>query len=130
MTPSQKIIHLILLLLAEWKRESLPEVDAENIEALFDRAKEEDDGSLRDAINEIRASGVETHLPVPHSRNYEARAVARQYVDGSWIGWTYWYGGGKHGAPQDVVWIEYAYDVSATEEPKTVIVRTFEKVAA
>ncbi len=37
-------------------------------------------------------------------------------LDGSWVGWTYWYGGGKHGEPGSIPWIEDAYDVTFVEQ--------------
>ncbi|WP_244097750.1 hypothetical protein [Burkholderia anthina] len=52
--------------------------------------------------------------------------MAAQAPDGSWVGWNYWYGGGKHGEPEAVEWIEDAYDVRVTGE-RTVIKRTFEQ---
>lgn len=36
-----------------------------------------------------------------------------------------WYGGGKHGEPGAMPWMEEAYDVSCAEEEKVVTVRTF-----
>lgn len=73
---------------------------------------------------------METGLPAPSSRHYESEAVAYQYVDGSWVGWSYWYGGGKHGEPEAIDWMEDAYDVNCTEEEKVVVVRTFTAKAA
>ena len=129
MTAEQKLKHLILIKHAELGRETPPaDVTAENVDELY-RAIEEP----WDARSEVRCSGQDTHLPIPREfyqvqRHYEGDSVARQYLDGSWIGWTYWHGGGKHGAPQEIDWIEYAYDVTVTEEPKTIIHRTFTKV--
>lgn len=78
-----------------------------------------------DAISETREGTVETNLECDWSRHYESKAVAAQYIDGSWVGWTYWYGGGKHGEPEAIDWMDSAYDLTCTEEEKTVIVRTF-----
>ena len=47
--------------------------------------------------------------------------------DGSWVGWTYWYGGGKYGEPEAIDWMDDAYDLACTEEEKVVTVRTFTK---
>lgn len=125
MTPMQKVRHLILALDAEWKDEKLTDVTEENVDDLFDAANE--DWGLQDSINEIRCTGIETGLPAPLSRHYEADSVAAQYFDGSWVGWTYWHGGGKHGEPEAIDWIEHAYDVQCQEEEKLVIVRSFSK---
>ena len=129
MTPEQKVKHLILIRHAELNDQPAPEnVSAENIDELYDETNGED-YELQDAISEVRCSGEETGLSAPCSRHYEADAVASQAPDGSWVGWTYWYGGGKHGEPEAIDWIEDAYDVNVTEEQKMVTVRTFEKAA-
>jgi hypothetical protein len=123
MTPEQKIKWLILLKDAEWTEEPLPEVTAENIDELYDERDE--DYRLQDAKSEVRGSGTETGLPAPSSRHYESDAVAAQLPDGSWVGWTYWYGGGKHAEPEAIDWIDEAYDVDVTSEEKLVVVHTF-----
>jgi hypothetical protein len=79
------------------------------------------------AMSEVRESGECTGLDAPYSRHYESDAVAIQCPDGSWVGFTYWYGGGKHGEPEAIDWIEYAYDVECKEEQKMMTVRTFTK---
>ena len=81
---------------------------------------------LQDAKEEVRSSGADTDLPSQSSRHYEAKEVAAQLPDDSWVGWTYWYGGGKHGEPSAVDWIEEAYDLVCISETK--VVNTFTKV--
>ena len=127
MTPQQKLKHMILQQYTDWIGEPLPEVTAENVDALYQKAKDNDD-SFCDAVNEVRCSGEDTHLPHPFSRHYEAKSVAAQAPDGSWVGWTYWYGGGKHGYPQGVDWIPDAYDLTVTEKEVTITQRTFSLV--
>ncbi len=85
-------------------------------------------GAHRDYENEMRGGHVETGLPSPFSRNYEGKEVASPLSDGTWVGWTYWHGGGKHGDPENLPWIEDAYDLAVTEEQQTVTVRKFHKV--
>lgn len=125
MNASQKLKHIILALAATWSGEPLPEVTAANIDDLYDEADD-----LQDAKYEIRSSGIETGLPTQSSRHYECEEVAAQAPDGSWVGWTYWHGGGKHGEPEAIDWIEDAYELNVTEEQKMVTVRKFSKVAA
>jgi hypothetical protein len=128
MTPEQKIKHLILIRYAELNKKPAPEnVTAENIDELYDETNG-DDYELQDAISDVRCSGEETGLSCDWSRHYESDAVAAKAPDGSWVGWTYWYGGGKHGEPEAIDWIEDAYDVTCTEEEKLVVVRTFKQV--
>lgn len=80
------------------------------------------------AMSEVRESGMETGLDADYSRHYESEAVAVECPDGSWVGFTYWYGGGKHGEPESIDWVEYAYDVNCKVEEKVMIVHTFTKV--
>lgn len=81
-----------------------------------------------DYEEEFRGGQVTTNIPAPYSRHYESRSVARKMSDGSWIGWTYWYGGGKHGEPGSIYWMGDAYELTCVEEEKLVVVRTFTKV--
>jgi hypothetical protein len=85
------------------------------------------DDAVYDARYEAREGEVETDIPCEWSRHYESKSVAAKMLDGSWVGWTYWYGGGKHGEPWAIDWIEDAYNLSCTEEEKLVLVRTFTK---
>lgn len=130
MNASQKLKHLILLRSADFGAE-FPDgpISSDNIDAIYEKALENDDGSLQDARSEIRCSGQNTHLAAPSSRHYEGDAVATRYLDGSWVGWTYWHGGGKHSEPDAIEWIDDAYDVICVEEQKMTTVRTFSKVA-
>ena len=125
MTPKQKIKHAILQIIASWDEEPAPDVTAENVDELYDAA---DESYVQDARNEVRSGGIETGLPCKGSRNYESESVAAKMPDGSWVGWTYWYGGGKYGEPEAIDWMDDAYDLDCAEEEKVVIVRTFKKV--
>lgn len=133
MTPQQKLKHMILSWAQEYDYQftdggrQMPEITADNIDEVFDSMEEEE--PLWDARSETREGDYETGLPCPASRHYESKSVARQYRDGSWVGWTYWYGGGKHGQPEEMEWIEDAYDVECVEEIQTMMVRTFSKPA-
>ncbi len=80
---------------------------------------------ISDSMEEFRQGQYETKLPSDGSRYYESKAVAAKMSDGAWVGWTYWYGGGKHGDPGGIDWMEDAYFLTVTEEEKLVTVRTF-----
>ena len=125
MTPEQKLKHAILLRAVEMESIDTIEipVTAENVDALFDESNE--DWELQDARNEMRSGQVETGIDCEWSRHYESKAVAAQMPDGSWVGWTYWFGGGKHGEPEAIDWMDSAYALICTEEIKTMTVRTF-----
>jgi hypothetical protein len=79
-------------------------------------------------LNDFRESGVPSGVNGPgNNRHYESEEVARKLDDGSWIGWTFWHGGGKYGEPEEIDWIEDAYYLECVEEEKLVMVRIFTK---
>lgn len=103
---------------------SLTEENAEELHAeLGEDVKWAD--ALQDAKSEIRGGDVETGIKCPCSRHYESKAVASQLPGGRWVGWTYWYGGGKHGEPGAIDWIEDAYLLDCVETQEVVTVRKF-----
>lgn len=77
-------------------------------------------------LEDIRDSGEETNMPTPAS-NYDGISKAAQLPDDSWVGWTYWYGGGRFDMPEFEPWVEHAYDLTKQTETKTieVVVNTF-----
>ena len=128
MTPEQKLKWAVLAKVAAWGQDRLvPDYPCPNVDDLWEQLAENEEDALQDAKSEIRSSGVETKLKCDWSRHYESKAVAMQFPDGSWVGWTYWYGGGKHGEPNSIDWMDYAYDVLCSEEQKVVTVQTFSK---
>lgn len=130
MTPEQKVRYLVLAKAGEWESKYTPYYNSggDQLDALWEELIDNDE--YWDAKSEVRAGEVETDIPCQSSRHYESKSVAAKLPDGSWVGWTYWYGGGKHGEPDAVNWIEYAYDLTCTEEEKVVVVRTFEKTTS
>ena len=96
-----------------------------NVDELFREAAA--NGEIEDLISDFREGQVTTDIPAPWSRHYEARSVAAKIGD-QWVGWTYWYGGGKHSDPESIPWMEDAYFLTCHVEEKVVIVRTFEKL--
>lgn len=96
------------------------------IETVWNDWSNSSKGNFWDAKNAFRESGEDSGIPSrQHSRYYESDEVARQLNDGTWVGWTYWHGGGKHGEPEAIDWIESAYFPQVKEEIKTLTVRTF-----
>lgn len=129
-TAEQKVQFLVLAKAGEWDVKYIPDYN-ENIERLTELWEElHENEDHWDAMSEVRKGEVETDLPCEWSRHYESKSVAAKLPDETWVGWTYWYGGGKHGEPEAVDWIEHAYDLTCTEEEKVVTVRTFSKPAA
>jgi hypothetical protein len=123
MKPETKLKYAILDLAATWNDEVLPDnLTEEQVEEYWDVSE-----YLEDAISEVRCSGIETDLPGQYSRHYESEEVAVQCPSGDWVGFTYWHGGGKHGEPEAIDWMEHAYDLNCVEEEKLVVVQTFTK---
>lgn len=123
MTPEQKLKWAILEKVAQWQKMPSPAFPCANVDELYDKLV--DEGRHWDAKSEVRCGQEETDIPCNWSRHYESKSVAMKMPDGSWVGWTYWYGGGKHGEPEAIDWMNDAYDINCTEEDKTVVVRTF-----
>lgn len=127
MTPQQKIKWLIVNWVSFNENLPAPKYPCDTIDELYDQYDEQ--GMIIDAKEEIRncGSGVDTHITPPQSRHYESQSVAHQLPDKSWVGWTYWYGGGKYGEPEAMSWINEAYDLDCTETEKVVVVQEFTK---
>lgn len=101
-----------------------PDSDEDLLACWVDEALVE--GGLWDERAQFRggaseSSGVDS---AEWSRYYECTQVATKLESGDWVGWTYWYGGGKHGDPGLVPWIDDAVYLTCT--PKVVTVNTFE----
>lgn len=128
MTPEQAIKHTILLKavdLGDLAGDDKELVAKIAIEETIDELFETFENALYDAKNEVRAGGEETGLPSKnYSRHYEVNEVAIQTPYG-WVGWSYWFGGGKHGEPEAIDWINEAYFLDCKEEEKMMVVRTF-----
>ena len=130
MTAPQKLIQFILkrTIENEARYDRVLEIDfSDPSQVEHDFWIGEYNDKKQDIQEEISECGVETGLDCEFSRYYDSEAVAAQMSDGTWVGWTYWTGGGKHGEPSSVPWIEDAYYVDCAEEEKMVVVRTFTK---
>lgn len=125
MSPEYKIKYSILAQYwrVEQDEEISPNLTQLKVEELWGAYEEE----LYDYVYEFREGEVQTNIEADYSRHYESYSVASKCTDGSWVGWTYWYGGGKHGEPEAIDWMEYAYDLDCVEEEKLVVVQTFSK---
>ena len=88
MTPEQKIKHAILVCEAELSGRVGQDITEQSVDRLYDELVAI--GEHWDAVSEIREGEVETEIPCPPSRHYEAKSVAMRAPDGSWVGWTYW----------------------------------------
>lgn len=72
--------------------------------------------------------GIETDLhPKTSSRHYEIEVRAME-VDGVWVAWDFYYGGGKHGEPEAFDWISNARIVECEEKVVTKVEYTFKEI--
>jgi hypothetical protein len=125
MTPEQKLkAHMLAQAWVDDKIQTQTITD-DNVDELWDELVDHD--GHYDYVSELREGEFETDLPCPNSRHYESKSVAAKLSDGSWVGWTYWYGGGKHGEPEGIDWMDEAYELEVLEEEKVCTVRTFTK---
>lgn len=84
------------------------------------------DDLVQDAMDIFRESfSHRTEIKADYSRHYDSTSVAAQLSNGKWVGWIYWSGGGKHGEPGSIDWIEDAYFLKAI--PKVVTTFDFKK---
>ena len=97
---------------------------------------EEYDLIIEDFISEVqhetRRGDFETNITPPYLRHYEVKSVAMKLehedFDG-YIGWNYYYGGGKHSNPQELEWVCDAYFLKLVKEEKILIIeKIFKKV--
>lgn len=123
LTPEQYLKWMMIVVHGDFREYSPVEITPEIVEDLWEDLCDE----LQDVKYEFREGEVETGLPCESSRHYESYSVAAKAPGGKWIGWTYWYGGGKHGCPEEIDWMEDAYFLDCKEEEKLVVVRTFTK---
>ena len=111
----------------EWD-ELEPFETAEQALSWYEEKEEECGGYFQDALSDVRCGGFETNIRPESSRHYETKAVATE-IFGQWVGWTYFYGGGKYGEPESYDWHGNSYLLSvAKEEIVTVIKREFAMV--
>ena len=126
MTPLQTIYAEILWTEMRLGNIEKQEIDTDNVDQQYEEFCET--GMHWDSEREFRGGDIETNIGTQGSRHYESRSVAVQSQTGRWVGWTYWYGGGKHSNPDEIDWMEHAYFLDLVkEEEQTIIVREFAK---
>lgn len=136
LTAPQKLIQLLVAEYTEQDsgfRETIYDPDPDALMAKWAEISEDRTGLLQDIKSEFREGAMRTDLSYegPIGRvvyYYECYEVAAKMLDGSYVGWTYWYGGGKHAEPGAIDWIEYAYDVDFVEVEETRIVKKFSRL--
>lgn len=96
-----------------------------DIDAVWDWWYDEEGDQVCEYMDEFRWSGEEVDIPAPGSGIYESTSHVRKLSCGTYVGWTYWYGGGKHGSPEEMEWLEDAYFVRPAGER---VIQLFEKV--
>ena len=129
MTPEQRIKREILrdAIKVDTSLSCKVDLTSKNIDEAYETVFE-DLGTQYECEDEFREKGFETDIPSPDSRHYESTSVAYQFSDTLWVGWTVWYGGGKHGEPESIEWMADAYELTCVETEKLVTMREFTKV--
>lgn len=79
-------------------------------------------------LYEIRDEGFEVNLSTKtYSRHYEVDCYVLE-IDGKWVAYDYYYGGGKHGQPEEFDWLPTCRYVNCEEKVVTKVERTFSEV--
>lgn len=125
--------HILINALTEEQMDNADDLDlstASGVDAAWELA-EEYEGSFSeieiiDEEADFRCGGQDTNLPCKeYSRHYECEQVAKKLNDGTYVSWTYWSGGGKHGEPESVDWMEDAFEVDCEEKQEMVTTYNF-----
>ena len=107
----------------------LPELNTEEeVNNFYDQDPPNDfEDYIQDAEYEVREGEEETKVEQHCNRNYEVKSVAAK-IGNDWVGWNHFYGGGKHGNPEEIEWIDGAYYLTCEEKEVLTIERTWAKV--
>ena len=76
---------------------------------------------------DVRHEGQEVIIngkDIPSCRVFEC-VYHFQEIDGKCVAYPYWFGGGKHGEPESVDWIEYAFFI---ELDTPIVVQTYKEI--
>ena len=125
--------HILINALTEEQMDNADGLDlstANGVDAAWELAEIYDgvfsDIEIIDEESEFRCGGQETNLTCKgSSRHYEAEQVAKKLSDGTYVSWTYWSGGGKHGEPDVMGWMDEAFDVDCEEKEEMVTTYKF-----
>lgn len=124
---AQQLLKKAILLKAVESKDIEPfnlNLSGDEIDSLYESYSENDE--LRDAWSEIRYSGIDAHelSPVTFSGHYEIDVKAIK-IDGVWVAFDFYYGGGKYGEPEDYAFIDDARIVSCEEKQITITAYNF-----
>lgn len=119
-----------------WKNKIFTSFELDALFSDLENDESEWAGDLNVVLDELRDSGEETGIlreetlpDVRLIRDYDDTEVAVLCLEKQWVGFTYWSGGGRHGDPESIPWMEHAYLLNVTEREviieETVIKRTF-----
>jgi len=85
---------------------------------------------IQDCKLELRTSYVEeTDVYCETNRHYDSKSVSMYCEDlDKWVGYTFWYGGGKYGEPDAIEWIDGAYFLEVQEKEVVVTQREYKRI--
>lgn len=129
LTATQKARYLVLVDVNRLRKSELPPFETgDQIDTLYDLEYANDQGYFQDGRNEARHGIEAPEIDCPTSRNYEVDAHVGKLPDGSYVGWWFYYGGGKHSDAQNAIdWEAQAFDVNHKAEVITTTKHTFTK---
>lgn len=127
----KEAIDIFRLGTKEVKLEDVENFDEDKCEELYKETNYEtwigEGDIVREVINKFRESGEEIVDKVQQDRYYCYQEVAKK-ITGSkdlYLGWTYYFGGGKHAQPDQVEWMEDCYLLKCREVEETRIVKVY-----
>jgi len=136
MNTEQKIKqHILINALTEEQMDNADDLDlgtAKGVDAAWEMAGEYEgifsEIEIIDEEAEFRCGGQSTNFVcAEYSRHYECEQVAKKLNDGTYVSWTYWSGGGKHGEPDAVEWMDDAFEADCEEKQEMVTTYKFTK---
>jgi len=104
------------------------DITPKNIDYVYSDLNELDEDFVREEEDIFRTTGIETDIPPEWSRHYSSKSVAKQLSDGTWVGFTCFFGGGKHGCPEEMNWMEDAYYLEVTKTERLTTIMEFKKI--
>lgn len=108
-----------------FKDEHMYDVIGDTFNTGFEGEYEDD---FQEILYEIRDEGFEVNLSTKtYSRHYEVDCYVLE-IEGKWIAYDYYYGGGKHGEPEEFDWLSTCRYVNCEERVVTKVERTFSEI--
>jgi hypothetical protein len=114
-------LHLIKIINNDTKKIDSSILDSiqndEDFELFFKEHGDYFIDDLYDCINDFRYEyDFVVKYGTSECRYYEAKYVVKEVEPGVFLGWNYYYGGGKHSAPDEIEWLSNLEFVDVVKE--------------